>query len=372
MRRMLWIFPAMMILLLALPAQAQDPPPAPPVDPAAAAPGPPPIVSNPGLPPVLPGQIGLTADQIYSIPILDLPGPAADFNILYDRKYRRLLGGTTVYNAPNGTPVRTIPAGFGFVTVLAEDQNGWTQINTNEWVRANEVEGPLPVSDFTGFFLPEVMPAYTIAWGLDYVYPSRVPGGRQDRSLPRVDKHQPLQLFATAVDPEGYRWYQIAPEQWIHQFDVAKVIPTQTLPPGVDTNLWISIDLYEQVMIVYEGMRPIFATLISSGLPNWSTREGVFKIYNRYTRAHMSQGSGDNFYHLEEVPWTMFFDNDIALHGTYWHDDFGYRRSRGCVNLSVPDSRWIYERVAMEMGSLTSNGVEANGVSVYVFSSGQY
>ena len=42
----------------------------------------------------------------------------------------------------------------------------------------------------------------------------------------------------------------------------------------------------------------------------------------------------------------MYFDNSISLHGTYWHDDFGYRRSHGCVNLSVSDARWLYEWTA--------------------------
>ena len=50
-----------------------------------------------------------------------------------------------------------------------------------------------------------------------------------------------------------------------------------------------------------------------------------------------------DYYYLEDVPWTMYFDEKRALHGAYWHNGFGYARSHGCVNLSVGDSRWLYD-----------------------------
>jgi lipoprotein-anchoring transpeptidase ErfK/SrfK len=48
-------------------------------------------------------------------------------------------------------------------------------------------------------------------------------------------------------------------------------------------------------------------------------------------------------YYLEDVPWTMYFDEARALHGAYWHNGYGYPRSHGCVNLSPGDARWLYE-----------------------------
>ncbi|EFK95834.1 ErfK/YbiS/YcfS/YnhG family protein, partial [sediment metagenome] len=50
-----------------------------------------------------------------------------------------------------------------------------------------------------------------------------------------------------------------------------------------------------------------------------------------------------NLYSLRDVPWTQFFFESFALHGVYWHDRFGNRRSHGCVNLSPADARWFYE-----------------------------
>jgi hypothetical protein len=65
----------------------------------------------------------------------------------------------------------------------------------------------------------------------------------------------------------------------------------------------------------------------------------------------------------------MYFDDGISLHGTYWHDGFGYRRSRGCVNLSISDARWVYEWTGEnEVDPETGEPL----TFVYVYSSGQY
>jgi len=84
----------------------------------------------------------------------------------------------------------------------------------------------------------------------------------------------------------------------------------------------------------------------------------------------MSGAEGqEDFYYLEEVPWTMYFDNDIALHGAYWHDGFGYRRSHGCVNMSVTDAHWMYNFTSAEFDFETPGDL---GASVFVYSSDTY
>jgi lipoprotein-anchoring transpeptidase ErfK/SrfK len=50
-------------------------------------------------------------------------------------------------------------------------------------------------------------------------------------------------------------------------------------------------------------------------------------------------------YELVGVPWTMFFhrlDTGYALHGTYWHNNFGWQMSHGCVNLRNEDAKWLF------------------------------
>ena len=54
------------------------------------------------------------------------------------------------------------------------------------------------------------------------------------------------------------------------------------------------------------------------------------------------EGKAD-YYYLEDVPWIMYFNKDMALHGAYWHDRFGYQHSHGCVNLSPLDAKWLFD-----------------------------
>jgi lipoprotein-anchoring transpeptidase ErfK/SrfK len=141
-------------------------------------------------------------------------------------------------------------------------------------------------------------------------------------------------------------------------------------PDEINTEKWVSVDLYEQVLIAYEGDRPVFSTLISCGLSEWPTNRGLFNVYLRRERTTMSGAYGmPDFYYLQEVPWTMFFDGDIALHGTYWHDGFGYRQSHGCVNMSITDSHWLFQWSA-DIKDYTIE--DSPDLSVYVYSSGEY
>lgn len=289
-----------------------------------------------------------------------------DEALLNDRIYRRVPAGLQVYDAPDGTPIGTI-GGFSFVTIKAT-AGAWSQIDTNQWVRSAELLDNVPVSRFAGVRLPAEGLPYPMAWTMRHLRPAAVPGGQDSPNNPFLYRYTRVTLY-TYVEVDGYRWYQVGPGQWIHQFNVAKIAPIER-PAEVDTEKWIGIDLYEQVLIAYEGETPVFATLISSGLKNWPTNEGLFHVYLRYPRAAMSGAyQQPDFYYLQEVPWTMYFDGDIAIHGTYWHDGFGYRASHGCVNASIVDAKWLYDWSASEWDYGVPNDV---GPAVYVYSSGQY
>ena len=76
----------------------------------------------------------------------------------------------------------------------------------------------------------------------------------------------------------------------------------------MDTDKWIGIDLYEQVLTAYEGSSPVFTTLISSGLPQWPTNEGLHHVWLRHHNGSMSGAFQlPDFYSLQEVPWTQYF-----------------------------------------------------------------
>ena len=276
---------------------------------------------------------GVPSSTIEAYPTPNVFPLQIDESILYDRSYRTVIGSLAVYDAPNGNLIDNFGTGYNYATVIQES-GGWAQIAEDKWVKSDILGDESLPSRFTGVKLPDEPLPYTMAWTLKHLRAAKTPGGESADDNPYLYRYTRVSLYAT-VEVDGFNWYQIGENQWVHQFNVAKIQPPEK-PEEVDTHKWISIDLYEQVAIAYEGDTPVFATLVSSGLAAWATNEGIFHVYLRFPRTLMSGGYGqEDFYYLQEVPWTMYFDSDIGLHGTYWHDGFGYRQSHGCVNLSI-------------------------------------
>ncbi len=123
--------------------------------------------------------------------------------------------------------------------------------------------------------------------------------------------------------------------------DGPAVEPPASQPPaghGRAGEKWIDINLTTQRVTAYEGQTAVWSALASTGTWATPTVVGTYQILSKYPSTHMS-GPG---YSLPNVPYTMFFYRGYAFHGTYWHNNFGTPMSHGCVNLSTPDSEWLY------------------------------
>ncbi len=102
---------------------------------------------------------------------------------------------------------------------------------------------------------------------------------------------------------------------------------------------WIDVNVTTQTLSAYEGDKLIFTTKVSTGIRRYPTVLGTFRIRTKL-RAQTMVGPG---YYLPNVPYVMYFYQGYAIHGTYWHNDFGRPRSHGCVNMSIADAKWLYE-----------------------------
>ncbi|MEL6269601.1 MAG: L,D-transpeptidase [Chloroflexota bacterium] len=275
---------------------------------------------------------------------------------------------TPLYGAPGGGIVGDIPAGYNFVTATDLTNSEYIQIQGGQWVRRSDAQYTVP-SNFTGATINDGLEhEFAFVLDLSRIAVSRYPGGPRDNEYGRfLERYELVTIYATAFDDEGWRWYMIGPNEWVKQTFVSKVSKIER-PEGV-TGRWVAVDLYEQTMVAYEDDTPVFATLIASGLPPYDTNEGLFEVWARLPVDPMSGATGaPEAYALQSVPHVMYFDGGISLHGSYWHDYFGYRQSHGCVNLSVSDASWVY--------SWMTNGVEDRDINiknyVYVHSSGEY
>ncbi|MCA9658482.1 MAG: L,D-transpeptidase, partial [Myxococcales bacterium] len=115
-------------------------------------------------------------------------------------------------------------------------------------------------------------------------------------------------------------------------------------PPGVrEGEHWVHVDLSEQTLVAYVGDEPVFATLVSTGKEPGMTPIGVHRLQSKHIATSMrDQPMEEDAYSIEDVPWTQYFHNNVALHGAFWHGGFGLVRSHGCVNLSPADARWLF------------------------------
>ena len=111
----------------------------------------------------------------------------------------------------------------------------------------------------------------------------------------------------------------------------------------------VVVDLSDQAAYFYENGVVVNSTRMSSGLPGHDTHTGSFRITAKLRMQNM--GNPDltkaPYYYTTNVPWVMYFNGDQALHGAYWHNNFGNRMSHGCVNLPVGVAEFLYQWAPM-------------------------
>lgn len=145
------------------------------------------------------------------------------------------------------------------------------------------------------------------------------------------------------------RTYMMTTEGLLIRKDHVRFVEPQPIPEGVQPwERWIDVSLDKQILVAYEGDRPVFVTLISSGRKgtpeeSFETPTGRWRIRAKHVSTTMDGPTAtDGNYSIQDVPWTMYFHESYALHGAFWHDGFGRVRSHGCVNLGPSDARWLF------------------------------
>lgn len=104
----------------------------------------------------------------------------------------------------------------------------------------------------------------------------------------------------------------------------------------------IEVNLTDQTLTAWQGDVMVMRTSISSGTSRTPTVTGTFQIGTKY-KAQRMIGPG---YDLPNVPWVMYFSGNYAIHGAYWHNNFGVPTSHGCVNMRVNESEMLYNWAA--------------------------
>jgi lipoprotein-anchoring transpeptidase ErfK/SrfK len=162
---------------------------------------------------------------------------------------------------------------------------------------------------------------------------------------------EPIKLTGK-TNGQGGTFYETRDGFWMTSDGARIVAPRKEFPSFVTgTRKWIDISITQQSLVAYVGQKPVYVTLVSTGRGGMgdpekvaATVRGTFMVYAKHVSATMD-GSEDkaDSYALLDVPFVQYFHKGYALHGTYWHDDFGKVRSHGCVNLAPIDAAWLFE-----------------------------
>lgn len=181
------------------------------------------------------------------------------------------------------------------------------------------------------------------------------------QSYPRLSW---TRLTGGSIEVDNEKYLEVADGSFVRAQDAVVPAPRTTTPWGAPVGgkdetrraprgrqTWIDVSILGGWLVAYEGTHPVFATLISPGhggmpqpgkepIETGATPTGRFIITGKFKTATMV-APGD-FIH-SDVPWAQNFSGPYALHGAYWHDDWGELKSGGCVNVSPIDAKWLFE-----------------------------
>ncbi len=106
----------------------------------------------------------------------------------------------------------------------------------------------------------------------------------------------------------------------------------------------IVVSVGQQMLWAYKGDKVVLSSYVSTGRVGFDTPVGSYAVLTKFPSQTMEGVIGGEYYNVPDVPWVLYFTNSgHALHGTYWHNNFGTPMSHGCVNLPLDVAAWLYD-----------------------------
>ena len=159
-----------------------------------------------------------------------------------------------------------------------------------------------------------------------------------------IPRFTPVGIQGEPIRVGGTSYLKTDAGELLRESDLV-VVRERTAPADIGRDeTWVDVDLATQTLVAYVGPTPVFATMVSTGRYRHDTPKGTFYVREKHVSSTM-EGDGSNGegpYAIEDVPWIMYFEGGYALHGAFWHSNFGHRQSHGCVNLSPDDARALF------------------------------
>jgi hypothetical protein len=291
--------------------------------------------------------------------VFGMPSPDQTLALSGPMQGRVIYGSLIVRDAPrfNGVRVNSFPRDS--VLEITEQVFGGTEGDYNRtWYRIgekayvysggvqpvdtiiNKVEPNIPESGILGEI---TIPRADSLWAVNrnpYPGPHLYFGSTHWIEALVVD-HRDGSLWYKAYDNLFDSYYYTRPE-WVRILPAGETSPLSPLVPEEKKYLHIFLD--RQILIAYEWDVPVYAARVATGQKNFESPTGTFRTFHKRPTYHMTGGYDDaTVFDLPGVPWdTYITDTGVAIHGTYWHNDFGTPHSHGCINMTPQDAKWIF------------------------------
>jgi hypothetical protein len=286
------------------------------------------------------------------IPSMEAPGAGLDpdrvVQTVLDRTHAGVVPrGADAYATQGevlaGTPWKRAP-GFAFLrddTPIVKIGKRRYYKTRHGYIATGDVE-PRKASTWTGV---DLVASPSTPWPLAWTVPVKrelpvIVRAAPDARAAEVTRLDRRKLVAVLEERAGFA--RVGTDRWI-AVDELRIARSAPRPRGVRADeRWLDVDLDQQVLVAYDGDRPVFATMISSGIgrstPTALHRIAEKRMVTRMKSPDIALGTWD----MPDVPFAMTFRENYALHGAYWHDSFGKKRSHGCINVTPRDGRFLF------------------------------
>jgi hypothetical protein len=177
------------------------------------------------------------------------------------------------------------------------------------------------------------------------------PATKQLKNAKTFERFEPITLAGESLELGKTSYQRLTDGTWIKQAHVRITKPGPLPPDLAPGERWIDVNLKSQTLVAFIGDKPVYATLISSGKESKEKEKdhrtplGEWRIREKHITTTMDgdgSAAGDLPYSIEDVPYVMYYHKSFALHGAFWHTNFGMQMSHGCVNLAPLDAKFLF------------------------------
>ncbi len=245
----------------------------------------------------------------------------------------------------------------------ATDPSGTTRrlamLTNGRFLDVNDVEEAAS-SDFVGVSLSEseklpvgfIVKRGIAAWDIE--------GASFERKR-ELQYHELLRLTGRTRDVKDARYWETSDGSWVRHQDMTTIAERPEKPGFVKPGQrWVDVSVIAGTLVAYEGMQPVYATLVSVGRDRASdelpdahiTKRGEFTITAKYITGIQSDVNGfANRVEIHDAPWVIEMASGQSIHGAFWHNRFGIEHGDGNLQLAPADARWLFQWVTPEVPS---------------------